>query len=343
MPHAVEMSPPTAPGLHAAALTLPPLATVSDSVAPPLHDEHAPLRAGLLAPQASIPPRYFYDDHGSALFEAITRTRDYYVTRAEAQIMARHLPAMATAITDALGHLNAVIEPGAGGCRKALPLCSALQAPRFVGLDVAADFMAEGARALRKALPAMQVHTMGADILHALPLPACVPRDGRLVFYPGSSIGNATPDGAVKLLQAMARVAGLRGALLVGVDLVKSRRTLERAYDDEDGVTAAFNRNVLRHVNRVLGADFEPGMWRHVAVWNEAELRIEMHLEAVRPQHVRWEGGARRFAAGDRILTEYSHKYSVPGFSALLRRAGLDTHRVWSDERETFAVVLATP
>lgn len=305
--------------------------------------DHPALRSGLLAPVATIPPRYFYDDHGSALFEAITRTRDYYVTRVEGQIMDRHLPAVAGAVTDALGRLSVVIEPGAGACIKALPLCRSLQAPRFVGLDVAADFMAEGAQRLREALPGMQVHTLAADILQGLPLPPHVPRDGRLVFYPGSSIGNATPDEAVTLLRAMGDVAGLRGALLIGVDLVKARRTLERAYDDDQGCTAAFNRNVLRHVNRLLGADFEPGQWRHLALWNEAHQRIEMHLEAVRPQRVAWDDGERRFEAGERILTEYSHKYTIESFGRLLRRAGLATHRVWTDERENFAVVLAAP
>lgn len=356
MPDVRDMPAPTAHPLPAAAIRLPEALRAPGGPALPgrdgladgaawgdAGDAHAELRTGLLDRQARIPPRYFYDDHGSALFEAITQTRDYYVTRVENQIMAKHLPAMARAITDALGSLSAVVEPGAGSCRKALPLCRELRAPRFVGLDVAADFMAEGAQRLRAALPAMAVHTLAADILQTLPLPPSVPRDGRLLFYPGSSIGNATPDEAVVLLRAMGQVAGHRGALLIGVDLVKSARTLERAYDDEQGVTAAFNRNVLRHVNRVLGADFEPGQWRHVALWNEAHQRIEMHLETVRPQQVRWDGGARRFKAGERILTEYSHKYTLDGFGRMLRAAGWTPHRVWTDERGAFAVVLAVP
>lgn len=210
-----------------------------------------------------------------------------------------------------MGRLSLVIEPGAGACVKALP--------------------------------GLQVHTLAADILQGLPLPPQVQRDGRLLFYPGCSIGHATLDGAVALLQAMGGAAGRHGALLIGVDPVKARRTLERAYDDDQGCTAAFNRNVLRHVNRVLGADFEPGQWRHVALWNDAHQRIEMHLEAVRPQQVAWDGGQRRFAAGERLLTEYSHKYGVAGFGRLLRRAGLTPHRVWTDERENFALVLAVP
>jgi dimethylhistidine N-methyltransferase len=163
-----------------------------------------------------------------------------------------------------------------------------------------------------------------------------------LVFYPGSSIGNFAPDDALRLLRE-ARAVADRGALLIGVDLVKDREVLERAYDDPLGVTAAFNLNLLRHLNRLLGADFDPRQWRHVAFYDTAASRIEMHLQAREALHVRWPGARREFAAGERIHTENSHKWTVPTFEQLLTQAGYGATRHWCDEAARFAVFLATP
>ena len=172
-------------------------------------------------------------------------------------------------------------------------------------------------------------------------LPADIPRQRRLVFYPGSSIGNFDPPQAVALLAQMRALALDGGGLLIGIDLPKDRAVLEAAYDDAAGVTAAFNRNVLAHLNRLIGSDFAPQCWRHRAFFNAAASRIEMHLEACGPQRVRWPGGGRDFAAGERIHTENSYKHALPAFTALLRQAGFASTQHWTDERGWFAMVYA--
>lgn len=308
-----------------------------------LDDEHLELRRGLAAPLPTISPRYLYDELGCALFEAITRTEDYYVTRTEARLMNRHLDDMAAAVRDCLGHVQSVIEPGAGSCTKAQPLCTALRPTRYVGLDIAAAFMARGAERLRQVVPGLLVQTAGMDIRQPLVLPPQVPRRGRLLFYPGTSIGNFSPHDAIAFLDGLRETMGDDGALLIGVDLIKDEQVMQRAYDDREGVTAEFNRNVLRHVNRLILADFEPGHWDHVALWNGQQGRIEMHLRASRAQHVAWDDGERSFAAGDTICTEHSHKYSLQGFGRLLAGSGLHIHRCWMDDEHPFAVILAVP
>ena len=292
-------------------------------------------------PQAHIPCQYFYDDVGSALFVDITHTRAYYVTRTERAIMQAHLPSMGLAMNDLVGGVRTVVELGAGACEKALPLCRAVTPLRFVGFDVAAAFMARGAQRLRQAMPWMGVHTVGADILKELPMPSAVPKAGRLMFYPGTSLGNFLPDVAVRLLQRMRSIMGAHGGLLLGIDLIKPIHLLERAYDDEDGVTAAFNLNALTHVNHVIEADFDIRHWQHVAEWNPAKQRVEMYLQSMRAQGVRWCGGQRGFKRGERILTEFSHKYTIAGIGRLLGHAGMAMHRVWTDPNTHFAVVLA--
>jgi dimethylhistidine N-methyltransferase len=301
------------------------------------------LFAGLIAPQAQIPCKYFYDDRGSELFMAITRTRDYYVTRTEQAIMEQHMADMAEAASLLTRGVTSVIEPGAGACEKALPLCSALQPTRFVGLDVAEHFMAQGADRLRQKMPWMQVLTLGADILQNLPLPRQVPKGGRVVFYPGTSIGNFIPQVAATLLKRMRDTMGAGGGLLMGIDLVKPVDELERAYDDSEGLTAAFNRNALTHVNRVIGADFQEQHWQHVAVWNPAHRRVEMYLESMKDQWVQWHAGSRHFKRRERILTEFSHKHSAQSLGHLLAQAGMRLHRMWTDSQHKFAVVLARP
>lgn len=301
------------------------------------------LLSGLAAPQAQIPCKYFYDDRGSELFMDITRTQAYYVTRTEQDIMGRHMGHMSDAVNRLTGGVNSVIEPGAGACEKALPLCATLQPTRFVGLDVAEHFMAQGANRLRQKMPWMQVLTLGADILQSIQLPRQVPKGGRVIFYPGTSIGNFVPQVASRLLARMRDTMGKGGGLLMGIDLVKPIDELERAYDDEEGATAAFNLNALTHVNRVIGADFQEQHWQHVAVWNPTHRRIEMYLESMKDQWVQWQGGARHFKHRERILTEFSHKYSLQGVGKLLAHAGMTLHRAWTDSQQKFAVILARP
>lgn len=291
----------------------------------------------LLAPQASISPKYFYDRRGSELFEAITRLPEYYLTRTERALMRRH----GCAIAEAVGAGRVVIEPGAGSCDKARDLCRRLAATHFVGVDISADYLRGAVARLRAALPGLDARAVGGDITAGLRLPPDIPGQRRLVFYPGSSIGNFDPPQAVALLAQMRALAQGGGALLIGIDLPKPRAVLEAAYDDAAGVTAAFNRNVLAHVNGLIGSDFDPRQWRHRAFFNPVVSRIEMHLEALGPQRVRWPGGGRDFAAGERIHTENSYKHPLPAFTALLRQAGFASTQSWTDARGWYAVVHA--
>jgi len=299
--------------------------------------DHADIVAGLLQTPATIAPKYFYDARGSALFEEITRLPEYYPTRTENAIMAAHAQAMAQAV----GPGRTVIELGAGNCQKARALCQQLQARHYVAVDISADFMTDAVAGMRAAFPALPIDAVVADITTAWALPAHVPTGQRLVFYPGSSIGNFDPPQAQALLARMRAVVGEGGALLIGVDLVKETAVLNAAYDDAAGVTAAFNLNMLDHINRLIGANFDTRQWRHVAFFNAAQSRIEMHLEATQALEVHWPGGARPFAQGERIHTENSYKYRVDDFVALLQRAGFWKAQVWTDAQQWFAVVLA--
>lgn len=299
--------------------------------------DHADIAAGLLQTPATIAPKFFYDARGSALFEEITRLPEYYPTRIEAAIMATH----ATSMTQAIGPGCTVIELGAGNCQKARALCQQLQARHYVAVDISADFMTDAVAGMRAAFPGLAIDAVVADISTDWALPAHVPTGQRLVFYPGSSIGNFDPPQAQALLARMRAVVGDQGAVLIGVDLVKDTAVLNAAYDDAADVTAAFNRNILDHINRLIGADFDTRQWLHRAFFNVAQSRIEMHLEATQTLDVRWRGGARHFAQGECIHTENSYKYRVEDFVALLHRAGFGPAQVWTDASQWFAVVLA--
>ena len=307
--------------------------------AAPLAPQHAELVAGLLARAASISPKYFYDDRGSALFEQITRLPEYYPTRTEQQIMAEHGAAMAQHIDPG----STVIEWGAGNCEKALQLCALLKPARFVGLDISSECLQAGACRLQAAYPDMQVHACAADLTTDWALPADIPMARRVVYYPGSSIGNFAPAQALQLLQRMRAMVGDDGALLIGVDLVKPVSVLEAAYDDSAGVTAAFNSNVLSHVNRLIGSDFDEGDWAHRSFFNSQLSRIEMHLQARHDVVVRWPGQVRAFVQGECIHTENSYKYQADGLAAWLGQAGFSRVQPWTDAQRWFAVVLAQP
>ncbi len=312
-------------------------ASVLSRTAQPHPAHWSEITAGLGAPQASISPKYFYDQRGSELFEAITRLPEYYLTRTERAVMHSH----GCAIAAAVGAGRVVIEPGAGSCDKAHDLCLRLAATHFVGVDISADYLHGAIARLRAALPGLDARAVGGDITAGLRLPMDIPAERRLVFYPGSSIGNFDPPQAVALLAQMRALAGDDGALLIGIDLPKDRAVLEAAYDDAAGVTAAFNRNVLAHANRLIGSDFDLRQWRHRAFFNPVASRIEMHLQAQGPQRVRWPGGGRDFAAGECIHTENSYKHPLPAFTALLREAGFARCQSWTDARGWYAMVHA--
>lgn len=308
--------------------------------AKPPADAAACLRQGLLAPVAAIPPKYFYDQLGSRLFAAITALDEYYPTRVEADLLRRQLPAIVAAT--ALPRPT-FVDLGAGDCEKAASLLGTVQPDSYVAVDISAEFLRAALDRLRHRFPTLPMCGIGLDFAERLELPENVPQQRRLFFYPGSSIGNFTPEEAVRLLQSMRAQLHGDGALWLGVDLQKDPAVLERAYDDPLGVTAAFNRNVLRHVNRIAGTDFDPAAWRHVARWDAGHGRIEMHLEAGRDLLVRWPGGERRFRAGERIHTENSYKHTVAGVRGLLAAAGLATVGHWTDPAGWFAFFVARP
>jgi dimethylhistidine N-methyltransferase len=300
------------------------------------------LAAGLLQPQAAIAPKFFYDALGSRLFEAITELPEYYPTRTEAAIFSEHLQA----IRETLGIDFTLIDLGCGSCVKAGKLFHAGVLPaRYVAVDISVDFLRDSLQNLKRELPAIDMTGLGLDFTDELRLPDDLPPERRMFFYPGSSIGNFSPREAGAFLKRLAGQMDASGGLLIGVDLIKEKSLLDAAYDDPLGVTAAFNRNLLRHVNARLEADFAIPDWRHVAFFNEREARIEMHLEARRDLEAAWPDGAgrrvRRFATGERIHTENSYKYSPQGFRTLLAEAGFAEIRMWTDPRGWFALFFA--
>jgi len=300
------------------------------------------LAAGLLQPQAHIAPKFFYDKLGSRLFEAITELPEYYPTRTEAAIFIEHLPA----IRQALGEDFTLIDLGCGSCGKAGRLFHAGIFPaRYVAVDISVDFLRDSLQHLKRELPTIEMIGIGIDFTHELELPNDLPLERRMFFYPGSSIGNFSPGEAGRFLSRLATQMNSSGGLLIGVDLIKDRALLDAAYDDTLGVTAAFNRNLLRHVNSRLDADFDIGDWRHVAYYNASDTRIEMYLEARRALSASWpdvtDRSRRYFAAGERIHTENSYKYSREGFMALLASAGFADIQVWTDPRAWFALFFA--
>ena len=292
--------------------------------------------AGLQRVPAVAAPKHFYDRLGSQLFAAITELPEYYPTRTEAAIFERHGEALARVV----GPGVVLIDLGAGDCAKAARLMPLLRPARYVAVDISVEYLREALLALQRLHPALEVLGIGTDFSTTLDLPDEATTGRPVFFYPGSSIGNFTPAEALAFLRRVrARAAG--GGLVIGVDLVKPQDVLEAAYDDALGVTAAFNLNLLRHLNRIVGSDFEPRQWRHVARYDSGLARIEMHLEAREALVVRWPDGERRFSAGERLHTENSYKYDAEAFAALLRDAGFTALQRWSDERGWFAVYWA--
>jgi dimethylhistidine N-methyltransferase len=305
------------------------------------HEDSAALRdelaQGLLARPAAVAPKFFYDALGSRLFDAITELPEYYPTRTERAIFDAHAASMAALV----GPGRTLIDLGAGSCQKAARLFSTMRPQRYVAVDISVEYLREALTLLQRQHPRIEMVGVGADFSSSLVLPAEAGSGERLMFYPGSSIGNFTPAQALRLLRQVRTAAGAGGALLIGVDLVKAKPVLELAYDDPLQVTAAFNLNLLRRLNALLGCDARIEDFAHVALFNQGESRIEMHLQARRDVTLHWPGGERRFAAGERIHTENSYKYSVEGFDKLLREAGFTRTTCWTDPQRWFAVFLA--
>ncbi len=293
--------------------------------------------AGLVGFDATISPKFFYDHAGSTLFERITRLPEYYPTRTERAIMQRHRREISLRISAG----KTVIELGAGNCEKGKALCALIRPKCFIAVDISQDFLHRAVAGLQQALPKLEVRPVVADLMEDIVLPGDLPGGKRLVYYPGSSIGNFDPEPALALLRRVCRLVGEGGSLLIGVDLIKDQAVLEAAYNDAEGVTAEFNLNALAHLNRLIGSDFDRRDWQHVAFFNRQRSRIEMHLQASVNTRVCWPDGERHFRRGERIHTENSYKYDVDDFARVLDSAGFKQHVFWTDPRRWFAVFYA--
>ena len=292
--------------------------------------------AGLRASPKRTSPKWFYDDEGSALFERITHLDAYYPPRLEREAFAAALPAVGERMAGA-----AIAEFGSGSSRKTRALIEAVRPSLYVPLDIAEGFLMEAAERLRADAPGLDVRPVAADFTQAVTLPeAFRASEQRLGFFPGSTIGNFDAGGAEAFLRRAHGTLGQGAAFLVSADLAKDEAVMVRAYDDPEGITAAFNRNLLHRMNRELGADFDPSRFRHEARWNAKDSRIEMHLVSGLPQTVTVAGERIDFAEGESIHTENSHKYTQEGFAALADRAGWRVGDAWTDGSEGFGVFL---
>ena len=291
--------------------------------------------SGLAASPRSIPPKYFYDETGCRLFEAICRQPEYALCRTEQALMASRLSDIAAAI----GPVDCIVEPGAGDCVKVRLLLDSLHPCHLAVLDIAGASLAAAAQAVSRDYPDLAVTALGMDFIHDLEAAEpYLPAGRRLVYYPGSSIGNFPPDAASALLARFRRLAGAEGQLLIGFDLKKDPQLLHAAYNDAAGVTAAFNLNLLERLNRELGADFEPSRFRHYAFYNPVAGRIEMHLISLAGQAVKIAGQRFHFALGETLHTEHSYKFRCDEFSAIAKTAGWQRSAEW--EHDGFAVQL---
>ena len=300
------------------------------------------LTKGLTAAKASINPKFFYNELGSRLFEAITGLQEYYPTRTEAGIFEASYGQIGATLAETGIRHPCLIDLGAGNCVKASALMQHLTPRQYVPVDISVEFLRESAAQVQNTFPALDIVGLGMDFSKGLALPRQVQSQERVFFYPGSSLGNFDPSQALEFLQHIADPAqGKARGLLLGIDLVKDSATLEAAYDDALGVTAAFNKNMLLNVNSLIGSDFDVRQWKHVALFNTALSRIEMHMEACSDLTVRWPGHERRFASGERIHTESSYKYTTEAMTALLKQAGFRHVRHWSDPAHWFAVFWA--
>ncbi len=299
-------------------------------------DELAEILAGLKQPQKMISPKYFYDERGSQLFDAITHLPEYYPTETEFRIMRDNVDEIA----DLVGPQASLIEYGSGSSRKTRVLLEHLyDLAVYVPVDISEDHLIATALKVRGEFPDLEVLPVVADFTQpfALPDPAIMPRRN-VVYFPGSTIGNFTHDAAQHLLEVMYQEAGADGAMLIGVDLQKDPAIIERAYNDSAGITAEFNLNMLTHLNREFGFDFDVGAYTHSAIYDEDEGRMVIELISQRDQVVTIDGETIAVADGEAILTEYSHKYTLEGFANMAQRAGFAVRKVWTDADELFSV-----
>lgn len=294
----------------------------------------AEILQGLRQPQKMINPKFFYDARGSQLYEFITKTFDYYVTRTENEILRRYSPAIAATVgTDAL-----IIEPGSGNCKKIEYLLEALRPSLYVPVDISVNTLEAACARLSARYDWLACFGIAADIEQFDEITELLPNKRRVVFFPGSTIGNLDPEKAMRLLRRLRKLVQLDGGVLIGVDNVKDAAVLERAYNDRGGFTAAFNKNVLFHINRTANANFSAAAFEHRAIFNAEKSRVEMHLVSLYEQNAKVAGETFHFREGETIHTESSYKYTRPVFNALAAEAGLHCVQTWHDERDYFSL-----
>lgn len=303
-----------------------------------LHPAPADIRAevlsGLSRSRKRIPPKFFYDQRGSRLFDAITRLPEYYPTRTEIGILQRRGDEMAALV----GRNALPLELGSGSSYKIRVLLAALKPAKYMPVDISKEHLLASAGAVAESFADLQIHAVCADYTVPFDLPVDEPGMARAAFFPGSSIGNFEPDEARQFLKRIGKLVGSGGKLLTGVDLIKDVAVLDAVYNDSQGITADFNINLLRRINRELDADFNLNTFHHRAFYSCVEDRIEMHLVCTIDQRVALAGEDFFFRAGESIHTESSYKCSVDGFHTLARDAGFGAERVWTDAYGLFSV-----
>ena len=300
-------------------------------------DFQADVISGLSASPRSLPCKYLYDERGSELFEGICETDDYYVTRADLALHQAHLDEIANCV----GPNAHIIEFGSGAGIKIRIILEATHPRAYTPIEISGEALAQSVAELAEQFPALAIYPLQADYTQPVPyehLELDPPARHRVVYFPGSTISNFTHDEAHDFLSRMARIAGPGGGVLIGVDLIKPTERLERAYDDSDGVTAAFNLNLLRRLEKELGAKLDHDAFRHRATWNDELQRIEMHLVAERPTAIELAGRRFEFEVDDFIHTESSHKYTIDGFIELVKGTGLHSVTTWTDPENLFSM-----
>jgi L-histidine N-alpha-methyltransferase len=310
-------------------------------IAAPPNDLTDSVLEGLKKPEKELSPVWFYDELGSFLFDSICELPEYYLTRTEMAIIREHAPEMAQHI----GRDAAIIELGSGTSAKTRLLLDQIEMPAtYVPVDIAREHLLDAAGALARDYPDLRVIPVCANFAQPFDLPAYIASSRRrVVYFPGSTIGNFEQNDAQSLLKRIRGMIGNSGAVLIGVDLRKDPRVLHKAYDDEAGVTAEFNINALRHLNRELGSDFDLDAFEHAAVWIENMSRIEMHLVSKKHQRIHIGDEEVEIARGEHIRTECSHKYTLESFANLAAHADLSVTRVWMDANQQFSVQLLEP
>jgi len=312
--------------------TIPPPSAIPPATSDLLSD----VIAGLSSDPRTLPCKYFYDEQGAALFQKICELPEYYITRTEIDILSRYHAEIASQI----GPNVELIGLGTGAGTKTTILIEALDKPAvYIPVDISEKQLRKSTAVFQKIFPNLEILPVCADYLQPVVLPSPRREAARnVVYFPGSTVGNFEPNEALEFLRRIANVSGRGGGLLIGVDLQKDQNVIEAAYNDSAGVTAEFNLNLLAHINRKTGANFDLNQWQHRAIYNSEAGRIEMYLISQADQTVRIQDREFHFRAGERILTEHSYKHTPEGFISLAGKAGFDFVKLWTDDARLFGV-----